>query len=375
MPGPVPMDDKSRGDDSSDTSLGVSTKHQTRPRSLGKRLRTLVSRMAFGGLCLVLLAVSAGVIYEHYSRWMAPRAFPPPGDLVAVNGALLHLNCMGEGEPTVILEAGGGSSSAVWLAVQPQVSRVTRVCSYDRAGLGWSQPGTGTRDAETIADDLHALLAAASVDPPYVMVGHSLGGPLIMVFGHEFDGEVVGLVYVDSTDREIVDRLQVAPTEEDLKKQRTMQGIMSLLARTGVLRASGRNRTPPADWPSELVQIVRAFEPQSVSGAFLEMSTLQETLAQASGTGPFGDLPTVVLTAGRYENSPDRTPEQNRDRRELRLQLQSELAGLSTNSDHRLVDDAGHLIQVESPEAVVDAVLDVVQAARSGAPLTGGAGA
>ena len=170
-------------------------------------MRRWIKRIVLGALALVALVLGAGLVYEQWSRWSAARRFPPPGHLVEVEGRSSHLNCTGEGTPTVVLEAGLDSIGALaWVNVQPEIARTARVCSYDRAGIGWSERRAGSRDAVRIAEELHALLAAASESPPYVMVGHSLGGPLVRVFADRFKAEVVGLVFIDSSHPEQLER-------------------------------------------------------------------------------------------------------------------------------------------------------------------------
>jgi alpha/beta hydrolase fold len=160
-----------------------------------------IRRSSLSAVGLLGLAQGAGMVYDQWGRWNTARVYPPPGDLVEFDGARSHLHCVGHGSPTVLLEAGlDPSGSFSWRRVLPDIAVTTRVCAYDRAGILWSEPRPGPRDAHRIADELHALLAAASEPPPYVMVGHSFGGLLVRVFDRRFKGEVVGFVLVDSCD-------------------------------------------------------------------------------------------------------------------------------------------------------------------------------
>src|ERR671921_2087085 len=146
---------------SSSTSRGIM-------RRIGKVLLWLV-------VVLLVLAV-AGAIYQAIATELAERAYPPPGEMVDVGGYRLHINCVGQGSPTVVLDAGSGGFSAQWVRVQREVSDTTRVCAYDRAGMGWSQRGPDPRDAKQISSELHTLLGKAGIEGPYVLVGHSYGG-------------------------------------------------------------------------------------------------------------------------------------------------------------------------------------------------------
>jgi hypothetical protein len=133
------------------------------------------------GIALIALIV-LGVIYQVIATETDRRAYLPSGQLYTVDGHQMHIVCKGEGSPTVILEAGAGHFSTLWAWVQPAVAQSTRVCAYDRAGYGWSEPGPEPRDAQQIATELHALLDMAEIEPPYVLVGHSLGGIYVRVY-------------------------------------------------------------------------------------------------------------------------------------------------------------------------------------------------
>ena len=189
----------------------------------------LIKRGVRASLVAVLAVLMLGIAVEHWARWRVAKAFPPPGQLVQVNGRQLHLNCTGVGTPTVILEAGlGVGASMSWAPVQDTIARFTRVCSYDRAGLLWSDPRQGARNAATVASELAALLETAGVASPYVMVGHSFGGLFVRVFTERAPHEVVGVVSstpLTQTDRRL---------EEELRPHSCLDNAS--YARTGVVR-------------------------------------------------------------------------------------------------------------------------------------------
>jgi pimeloyl-ACP methyl ester carboxylesterase len=300
----------------------------------------------------LLLVVLAGFAFEQWSRRDAKSRFPPPGQSVDVDGIDSHLYCTGHGTPTVIFESGLDTDGSLgWANVQPKLAELTRVCSYDRAGIMWSAPRRGVRDARTIVNELRALLANASEAPPYVLVGHSLGGLVVRVFAEAAGpGAVKGIVLVDSSHPE---QLKRAPVPEG-----PPAALLRVLAATGALRLLEDDASVPG-LPEEARLRTAAFTPQSMPAVMAEYAALEAILQQAGATGPLGERPLVVLTAL------DKPPE----RLEPWLVLQRELAALSTDSDQRLVPDCGHYIQQEQPEVVITAVRDVVDAVREGKPV------
>jgi pimeloyl-ACP methyl ester carboxylesterase len=146
-------------------------------------------------LVAVTLTASSGfnAIALYYFR------HPPPGEMYLVNGHKMRIDCTGSGSPTIVLEAGGGNDGLIWGGVQPVLAKTTRVCSYDRAGFGWSDALSPPRDADHVAAELHGLLVAAKVDGPIVLMGHSIGGLYIRDYATRYRGDVAGLIFVDSS--------------------------------------------------------------------------------------------------------------------------------------------------------------------------------
>ena len=167
----------------------VRAHRQLRSRSRRWLLYPVIAMMA-------LAAVGGG--YETVSGAL-DEDFPMPGQLIDVGGHSLHLSCSGSGSPTVILEPGAGGMSSVSAWITPAVARDTRVCVYDRAGRGWSEPADSPQDGAQIATDLHTLLERGHVPGPYVLAGHSFGGLYVLTFAARYPDEVAGMVLVDST--------------------------------------------------------------------------------------------------------------------------------------------------------------------------------
>ncbi len=311
------------------------------------------------GLAILLLTI-AGLGFEQWSRWSAEDRYPPVGTMVQIDGIDSHLSCAGEGSPTVLLEAGHDpSGSQIWAAVQPDIAAFTRVCSYDRAGVLYSAPRTGPRDGSTIAKELRALLDESSETGPYVMVGHSLGGSFVRIFAAgPGEGTVEGFVFVDTSHPE-----QWKRWPAEMPPPRPPSPLLQrALARLGLLRLRPPPR--PEALPQAAYERIIAFMPQSTAALIDEREARDATFEQAQAAGPLGDRPLVVLTAGG----------QPPELREFWNGLQAELADLSTNSDHRIIEGAGHYIQLDKPQAVVTAVRDVVSAARQGSPVAGDEG-
>lgn len=316
-------------------------------------MRKWIRRSLVGLVGIAAVALACGVGYEQWSRAKAARDYPPAGTMIEFDGARSHIHCIGAGSPTVVFESGldiGGSWS--WHSVHEDVAAFTRSCAYDRAGVLWSEPREGLRDGHRITHELHALLAVADEHGPYVMVGHSLGGLLIRVFDHDFAGEAVGFVLVDSSHPEQERRFPSKLLGEELPSP----AVERFLAATGIERIV---RGPPRNAP-------QAYAMTSVTAIIGEEEAFATTAEQAGLVQTLGDRPLVVLTAGAHSLPPD-VPEETRYAfAETKLALQRELAELSTNSDHRVLPDARHYIQFDDAGAVIDAIHDVVEAVRTG---------
>jgi pimeloyl-ACP methyl ester carboxylesterase len=255
--------------------------------------------------------------------------------VVDVGDHLLYVECSGEGSPTVVLEAGFGGSSPVWRDVQPAVARRSRVCSYDRAGLGGSPAPDveNARTTQTEVDDLERLLASADIQAPYVLVGHSYGGMIARLFADQHSDDVVGMVFVDASHPDFAARARGALPPRRAGEDPALSELRASLRRPAIFEG-------------------------------LDVSTSE---AQVRAVMSLGDIPLVVLTAGE---SDDLTLPDMIKRRfgAVWLQAQTELAGLSSNSVHAVALKSGHFIQdrlTGQPELVNRAIGAVLEAARS----------
>jgi len=288
--------------------------------------------------------------------------------MVDIGGRRIQLDCRGAGSPTVVFEAGlSVDGSLSWSAVQPKIAVHTRACAYSRAGVMWSDPSNAPPGAAQAVRDLRTALANAGERGPFVLVGQSLGGLYSLGFIRDFGAEVAGLVLVDPSHPEQVERVASFMTES--RSMRSRIGVA--LAPFGVLRAAAPVLLPQAPHRSAReMQAIRAFAPKSLRTQLAESDATDASLAEAKGFRDLGERPLVVLTAmAPYTAAELRgmkiTPEQGLQVQALWKHMHEEIAAWSSRGRHLLVADAGHDIQLDRPQVVVDAVLSVVEAVRA----------
>jgi pimeloyl-ACP methyl ester carboxylesterase len=306
---------------------------------------------------LLALAVIAA-IYQVVATQIDQRTYPPSGEMVDVGTHTLHINCLGEGGPTVILEAANLGMSAHWVRVQQQLAQTTRVCAYDRAGMGWSEAGPEPRDAKQISSELHTLLKGADTEAPYVLVGHSYGGLYTRMYAARYPKQVAGVVLVDSSHPE-----QFTRSEEGramYEQNRRMGAFIPWLTHLGVIRLTNFYPAHP-DLPAQQRAKIEAFNSstQQLATTVEEFSATPQTNSQVRSTQSLGDKPLGVVSAG--QQSPDW------------LEMQQELSALSPNSIHRVVEGATHesLLYDKGDSQVTSAAIEqVVDAGRTDQPLT-----
>ena len=295
-----------------------------------------------GILALILGLILTGAIYESAAETADAQAFPPPGQMVDVGGYRLHLNCTGSGSPTVVIDTGWGGASAGWGWVQPEVAKTTRICTYDRAGMGWSEVSSQPRTAREFAKELHTLLAKANEPGPYVLVGHSLGGYTVCVYAHDYPEEVAGLVLIDPQN---LSTSGVATPQPAPKPGRT--SLPALIARAGLVRLlSGLDQ----DLPPQDQQAYKALSvtPRWVQTALDEARGMTEGGAQARAVTTLGNLPLIVLSRGKDWDADTAASH-------------ARYLQLSSNSQQLFADQSGHSIQVEQPDAAVSAILQMAR--------------
>jgi pimeloyl-ACP methyl ester carboxylesterase len=317
---------------------------------------------------LLSLVVAAGL--HVLGQAHLSQGYGAPGRLIDVGGRKLHLLCSGTGSPTVLLVAGGGAFSIDWALVQPRVAGDTRVCSYDRAGLAWSDRGPGDETVEQTVGDLHALLIAAGEKGPYLLVGASIGGIYIRAYQRAFPDEVAGLVFTNSSN-------QVGTNVKgkvSLIWELTEDEVRSVFP----LPPSAKGPPPtregePFDRLSPELQAVhlwlnvRLWEARAPAQAGPEslLSWRKEFLREFEETDPgqkfpLGEVPVIVVSSGPVASESER---QSRNGAAARLDF------LSSNSMHITATGSGHEVHLFQPDVVVQAVARVVTAVRTRRPL------
>ena len=329
---------------------------------------------------VIVLAVAAsaaltGILYQVVGSARDRRTYAAPGAFGHVGGHRLHYRCEGSGRPAVVLEAGIAASSLTWSRVQPLIARFARVCSYDRAGLAWSEPASTPRSMPALVSELRALLECTGEPPPYVLVGHSFGGLIIRAFARAHPSEVAGLVFVDPLHPE--EWCDPSPQQREMLRGGIfLSRLGAILARLGIVRASltllsggspaapqrfsrllGRRATALLErmvaevqkLPADVLPAVQAHwsHPKAFRGMWEHLASMPGCSAMlAYGEDTFGHIPVVVFSAGA------RDPRwRDADRR---------LASASSNGRHIISPQSGHWVHLDEPELVVEAIHDVI---------------
>ena len=291
-------------------------------------------------ILLLAILILTGQQYERRERDRDSKLYPPPGKLVDIGGYRLHLNCAGDVGPSVVLEYGHQGSYLDWRLVQPDLARWTRVCSYDRAGYGWSDSSPTSRVPSVMAQELHTLLRTAGEKPPYILVGHSFGALNAIMFAHLFPEEVAGVVLVDGSHPDALEPFRLS----NRIFIRTMQFTMPL----GLPRY---RRWCGGAGPETIRGMSLAISCRSrLYGAIhREWAEFPRTAAEIRAINNLGAVPLIVIA--RDPKVRGNSPE------EIRWNdLQHKYLGLSTNSEFVIAAGSGHNVPLADPTAVVDAV-------------------
>ena len=354
------------------------------PPSRLPRWKRWLKRIVLSVLALFVVLVLAGWCYNTLSERADARRFPQQGKSFQLGpefgNVSLNIYCSGSGAPTVILDSGLGVPAVGWDFVQPEVAKFTRVCSYDRAGYGWSTSGPMPRTSAEIVKELHALLAAAGEKPPYILVGHSFGGYNVRVFNGAYPDEVAGMVLVDASHEDQVKMMPQALVDYSNKQQASSKWqtlLQPALIRLGVARLM-TGTSQPSYLPRNFLEELRYLQLQTkfLDATASELAFFPTTSAdEVRASGNLGDKPLVVLTAGKGPDPatlPPGFPAKAFDDFEViwRNDLQVREAHLSTRGRQVIIPDSDHMIPFERPDAVLSAIREVWSAVSTSGAAT-----
>lgn len=335
-------------------------------------MKRWLGRIALGLVGLVILLVLIGSTWERSQRSAAAEKYPPQGKLVDIGGRMMQIDCRGEGTPTVVLVHGLDTfGSLAWTAVHDSIAKTTRTCAYSRAGITWSDAGPDVT-AKGVAEDLHATLEKAGEKAPFVLVGHSLGGPYIMTYTKYFGDQVAGLVMVDASHPDQLKRFaSIAPAAAS--PSLTGMKIAAALGWTGLVRYETRNAlTLMPHQDSAGVRAANAYVSTSLVGAMKEMTALGAILDEAGTIRSVGNRPLVVLTAMMPMTAAEKkalkvSDEKAKEFKDTWNAMHDDEASWSTRSQHIVLTDATHYVQFFRPDVVISATRSVVDSVRADA--------
>lgn len=347
--------------------------------SATRLFRRLALAVAFTAAALAL----CGAVYERVGESRDAQRFPRIGRPVQAAGISFNLNCYGSGSPTVVLESGLGLPALGWIRVQPEIAKFARVCSYDRAGYGWSGPAHGRRHSLQLAKELKLLLDSAGEKGPYILVRPSFGGFIIRVYTGLYPADVAGLVFLDPSHEDQQRRVgEIVPAarqqriqSEEINQRQERRSLR--LARFTVPLGIDRLRSalhpekaePAFGLSARVIEELNFFDQQlkTREAVSAESADMAESGEMAKASGNLGARPTIVLTGGRMEFTPDPlfTGVQEKLRNLWINVLQLEEAHLSTQGRQVILKDSGHAIQFERPDAVIDAVREISSELRA----------
>jgi len=326
-----------------------------------KRLLNGLKRFFMGLLVLIFVLSITGMIYQTSATETDKKNFPPPGNLIDVGGFKMHIDCTGEGSPTVILESMSGGGSPYWGWVQPEIAKVTRVCVYDRAGFYWSESDPEPQSLARTVRNLHTLLVNANIEGPYVLVGHSIGGLYARQFAAEYPEQVAGLVLLDAGDPQQFKQypdlftegdgfLQIIPVLETLNNV----GVSHLFFAFGGEMDFSTLSEPQKSQVKAFWAASRYYDALAV-----ELRASHNIWTDALELGGVGDLPLMVIS---------RSANLDHDW----VKYQDGLAALSANSQHITVEGSDHGGLVFNPDyaaQVSEGIVQVIDAVRTGTRL------
>jgi pimeloyl-ACP methyl ester carboxylesterase len=326
----------------------------------------ITENLAILTLSITAISLLIGIFYQAVSEALDRRRYPPQGELVDIGGFRLHLNCLGQGTPTVVMDAGGGAPSITWGLVPSEIAKFTRVCTYDRAGLGWSDPNPRfSRTSQQSVNELHSLLTQAEINPPYILVGHSLGGVNMRLYASQYPEDVVGLVLVDSSH----ENQMTSELWRRTKMLSWLYQVFRFVSQVGVLRVIGEMNLLPIladikrEWQKYPLAVQTIFDtcksfcyrPDYWATASSELANIKKSFEEVRSVTSLGSLPLIVLSQGSKDSR------MSDERFQQWASLQLDLTKLSSNSQRIIAENSGHLVQLDQPELIIGAVQRLIE--------------
>lgn len=334
-----------------------------------KRLRRVTEMIVLTMVMLIAAALGSGAMFNVVATQYFFAHHSVLGNFYDVDGYKMHLLCLGEGIPALVLDAGLGNDSLIWDNVQPELSKITRVCSYDRAGFGWSEPRPDPRDADHIAHELHRLLNEAGVTGSVVLMGHSISGLYIRAYTASYPQSVSGLVFVDSSTPLQEDRFPPEVAQAFKKESMEFQKLEWLYI-LGIPRVMGQ--CTPEEGFSESVRKMIA-EDQCRPSLFAAIAQEDKSFRQSGNetihTGPFGALPILIFSEDPEHSPPsDIPPQAAQSVSKVWNEMQEELKNLSTRSRRIVAKGSGHYVQIDRTRLLIEEVTNFVRQIRGEMP-------
>jgi pimeloyl-ACP methyl ester carboxylesterase len=347
------------------TNLSVSAPVHPKRRSVARRAASAI-RIVPVLLLLLLLTVSLWNL--AVAKWQHVHN-PVPGNFYSVEGRQMHLYCSGTGWPTIVIEAGAGANSLGWQGGQSKLSPLTRICTYDRAGHGWSQPRPGPRDAETIVRELHELLDQAGVQRPLVLTGHSAGGLYIREYAREFPSEIAGVVLIDASSPQQIDELPGWRQSYEEGKRNFARQLRweKLRIWSGWERLMGRCHDEPS---KELQYLAGQYDaemcrPEYVGGDDSEFLYFETACKQAARLTSFGNVPLLIVSSDTDQRGSGMT-ENAIAERSVWAREQETLKSLSRVSWRVIARGSGHGVHHDRLDVVVTEMTHLIAYLRGG---------
>jgi pimeloyl-ACP methyl ester carboxylesterase len=336
--------------------------------------RKIVERTVLAAVVLLVAALAGSSAFNAIALHRFWATNPPPGAFYSVNGHRMHMNCTSSGSPTIVLESGLGNDALIWGGVQPELSKTTRVCSYDRAGFGWSDPLPAPHDADHIAVELHELLSQAKVTGPIVLMGHSIAGVYMRDYASRYPADIAGLVFIDvATPLE-----DEGPIAKALGAKEPPIWIEMLLMRApliaGLPRLYGACSQKMPGFEAHASQLEAEDICNLHMGAFFaELDSFNHSGHETVHTGPYGALPILIFSKDATADDPTpmwlhRSAQQKADLVKISNQMQENLKRLSTRSRRIIAKGTGHYVMIDRPELIEREVRPFIEQIRGAAP-------